>query len=290
MRVAVLGTGLMGGAMAQTIAAADHDVVVWNRTRRKAEEVAGRAGAEVRGSPREAVADADVVISMLADRHAVEGVYLGDDGAIAGLREGTVAVEMSTVEPVVVRSLADAVRERGADVIDSPVSGSVPAVRSGTLTLMVGGDAAALDRARPALEPLATHVFHLGDLGNGAAAKLVVNGVVHAINQALSEALVLAESAGIERSAIYDVLTSGAAAAPFLQYKREAFEHPDTAPVAFRLALARKDLDLITAFADEVGAPMPQARTNREVATDAERTHGERDMSALAVYLRERAG
>lgn len=286
MRVAILGTGRMGAAMAGTLSGAGFDLVLYNRTRSRAETVAAEVGADVADTPRDAVAGADVVISMLADRAAVEDVYRGADGAIAGLAEGAVACEMSTVEPEVSPALATDVRARGADIVDAPVSGSVPAVENASLTIMAGGEAGSVERARTVLDALAQTVFHVGPLGAGAAMKLAVNAVVHALNEAISEALVLAETAGIARETAYEVLASSAAAAPYVHYKRDAFEHPDEAAVAFRLALAQKDLELITAFADRVGAPMDQARTNLDVATAAARELGEQDLSALAIHLR----
>lgn len=286
MRVAILGTGAMGGAMARTLHGAGFDLTLYNRTRDRAEAVAADTDAAVVDTPRDAVGDADVAITMLADRAAVDQVYRGADGLIAGIGRGTVACEMSTVEPQVSRELAPDVRARGADLLDAPVSGSVSTVESAGLAIMVGGEAEALERARPVLDALSAKIFHMGDVGSGAAMKLAVNAVIHGLNQALSEALVLAESAGLDRAQVYEVIASGAAAAPFVHYKREAFEHPDDAGVAFRLALAQKDLELILALAEETGAPMAQARTNLDVATEASHDLGERDMSALAVHLR----
>ena len=152
---------------------------------------------------------------------------------------------------------------------------------------MAGGDAKALERARPALEALSKKILHMGELGSGAATKLAVNALVHGLAVALSESLVLAEKAGVERSAAYEVFASGAAGAPFVQYKRPAFERPDETPVAFTLDLVAKDLDLILALAERVGAPMPQAENNRREVRDAivSGLSGS-DMSALAQYLR----
>ncbi len=152
---------------------------------------------------------------------------------------------------------------------------------------MVGGDGSALERARPVLDALATKVFHVGALGSGATVKLAVNSLVHAIDVGLSEALVLAEKAGVERSAAYDVFAAGAAAAPFVLYKRAAFEHPDETPAAFLLDLMAKDLDLILDLAREVGARMDQATQNRKTVGQALAAGFEgRDLSAVAEYLR----
>jgi 3-hydroxyisobutyrate dehydrogenase/2-hydroxy-3-oxopropionate reductase len=286
-RVAILGVGRMGGAMAGTLRRAGFDVTVWNRTGSRVEAVAKVAGANVARTAQEAVAGADVVISSLADDAAVKQVYTGTGGAAAGLREGTVVLETSTIAPQTVREIRPVIEERGAALLDAPVSGSVSLVEKGQLTIMVGGDPSALGRARPVLEALSAKLFHVGGLGAGATMKLAVNALVHAINVALSEALVLAEKAGVERSTAYDVFSAGAGAAPFVLYKRAAFEHPETTPVAFSLDLAAKDLDLILGFAGQVGARMDQAAVNRATARAAIAAGlGSRDLSSIATYLR----
>jgi 3-hydroxyisobutyrate dehydrogenase-like beta-hydroxyacid dehydrogenase len=287
-RVAVVGTGRMGAAMVGTLRRAGVEVVVFNRTRSRAEAAAQAGGATVAGTAREAAAGAQVVLSSLADDAAVEAAYSGPDGVVAGLRPGTVVCESSTIDPGTVRRLAPLVAERQASLLDTPVSGSVPAVEAGTLTIMAGGDPAALDRARPVLDALAKQVFHVGELGSGAVMKLAVNAILHGLNLTLSESLVLAERAGVERATAYEVFASSAIAAPFVHYKREAFEHPGRPPVAFSLELAAKDLDLILALAGQAGAPMEQAATNREVVRAAVAAGlGGRDLSELATYLRE---
>jgi 3-hydroxyisobutyrate dehydrogenase-like beta-hydroxyacid dehydrogenase len=172
-------------------------------------------------------------------------------------------------------------------LIDTPVSGSVSVVESGTLTLMVGGDQAALERARPVLEAFATSIFHLGDIGAGATMKLVVNSLVHSLNVAVSEALVLAEKAGLDRQAVYDVFESGAAGAPYVKYKRAAFLEPGEHPVAFSLALVAKDQELIRDLAQQVGARMDQSDASRQlVAETLEAQLGDRDISEVAEFLR----
>jgi 3-hydroxyisobutyrate dehydrogenase-like beta-hydroxyacid dehydrogenase len=277
----------MGGAMAGTLRRAGFEVRLWNRTAARAEEVAGPIGAEVAATPALAVEGADVVLSSLSDDEAVVAAYSGPEGAAAGLHEGQIVLEMSTIAPGTVHAIRPAIEERGAALLDAPVSGSVPAVEKGELTIMVGGDAAVLDRARPVLEALAAKIFHVGAPGAGATVKLAVNALVHAIDVGLSEALVLAEKAGVGRSAAYDVFAAGAAAAPFVLYKRAAFERPDETPVAFSLDLMAKDLDLILALAHEVGARMDQAARNRATVGEALAAgFAGRDMSAIASYLR----
>lgn len=286
MQVAVMGMGRMGAAMATRLAQDGAEVAVWNRSPAKAEAVAQQTGARVLATARDAGAY-PVVVSSLADDAALTTSYLGGHGLVAGLADGTVVVETSTVDPRTIEQLVPAVAERGAQLLDAPVSGSVPAVQAGTLTFMVGGDVTALDRARPVIDVLAGRTFHLGPTGTGAAMKLAVNSMVHALNGALSEALVLAEAAGIARDDAYEVFLSSVASAPFLQYKRAAFEDPDGSAPAFSLDLVAKDLTLVAALAERLGVPLPQGATNLEVVRTAVRDgDGQRDMSWLAQRLR----
>ena len=289
--VAMLGCGRMGSAMAERLAGQGVPLVLYNRTPDRAVALAeriGAIGATVATTPAEAAARADIVISMVADDDAVAALYEGPDGVTAGIRPGAVAVDMSTVLPETIRSVAPHVRARRAGVLDAPVSGSVSTARSGELTIMVGGEAADFERARPVLERLARRVFHLGPLGTGAAMKLAVNTLIFGLNGAVSEGLVLAERNGIERALAYDVLAASAAGAPMVAYKRDAFLEPTETPVAFSLALAAKDLGLIRRLADASGTDMPQATVNLDVIQQAERSIGEdADFSAVARHLRE---
>jgi 3-hydroxyisobutyrate dehydrogenase-like beta-hydroxyacid dehydrogenase len=282
-RVAVVGAGRMGAAMVGTLRRAGVEVVVFNRTRSRAEATGGAVAA----TAREAAAGAQVVLSSLADDDAVEAAYTGPDGVVAGLQPGTVVCESSTIDPATVRRLAPLVEDRRAFLLDTPVSGSVSTVEAGQLTIMAGGDPAVLDRVRPVLDPLARQVFHIGELGSGAVMKLTVNSVLHGLNLALSEGLVLAERAGVARETAYEVLAASVVAAPFVHYKREAFEHPGRPPVAFSLDLVGKDLDLVLDLAARAGASMEQAAVNRQVVRAAVAAGlGAHDLSELTTYLR----
>ena len=288
--VGVLGTGRMGAAMARAIRAAGHDVVLWNRSGASAESCANELGGStaIVGRPADVAARAGICISMLADGAAVDAVYGGPDGLAAGARPENVLIDCSTVPPAVIRGHAAAVRASGAGILDAPVSGSVALATSGKLTLMVGGEAADLERARPILDAIAATIFHLGPLGSGAAMKLAVNTVIFGLNQALAEGLVLAERAGVARDLAYDVIAAGAAGAPYVGYKRAAFVDPDATPVAFSLDLAAKDLGLIAELAAAVGLEMPQAEVDLAVIRAASAGgRGGRDFSAVAGQLRE---
>jgi 3-hydroxyisobutyrate dehydrogenase-like beta-hydroxyacid dehydrogenase len=278
----------MGTAMTGRLRSGGADVIVYNRTRERAEKAAFQTGADVADTAREAASSAGTVIVSLADDRAVDEAYTGNEGIIAGLNPGTVVVDTSTIDPETARRIAHLVEEAGAGHLDSPVSGSVSVVERGELTIMAGGRGDDLDAARPVLDVLATRIFHMGDHGTGAAMKLAVNAVVGALNLAVAEALVLAEKAGIERSTAYEVFASSVVAAPYVLYKRDAFEQPEETPVAFSLNLVAKDLDLILELARRVGASMEQAAVNREAVRRALAAgFGDADISAIAEYLRQ---
>jgi 3-hydroxyisobutyrate dehydrogenase len=287
MRVALIGAGRMGSAMGGRVAGAGHDLVVFNRTRSRAADLAEQTGARVADNAREAAASAEVCLVSLADDAAVTATYLDDSGLIGGLQPGAVVCDMSTVAPATIGGLAPLVAQQGATLIDTPVSGSVSTVESGMLTVMVGGDQEALERARPVLDAFAKSIFHLGDVGAGATMKLVVNSLVHSLNVAVSEALVLAEKAGLDREVVYDVFEASAAGAPYVKYKREAFLRPGEVPVAFSLGLVAKDQELIHDLAQQTGTRMDQGEASRRLVGEAvSGGMADRDISEVAEFLR----
>lgn len=292
MDVAFVGLGNMGRPMAANLAVNGHTVYLWNRTRSRCEQLASdlppSAKVVVCDSPAEAAERADVIVSMLADEQAVFDVYENENGLISGMRRGAVAVEMSTIGPDVVARLSDLLDKVEAQVVDAPVSGSIALAEAGELTIMAGGDADAVRRVGPVLHCLGGRVLHMGPAGTGAAMKLAVNTVILGLNEAVSEGLVLAEAAGIDRLAAYHVFTASAVAAPFVHYRRKAFEEPDAVPTAFAVTLGEKDLALILDLAEQVGVRLPQAEANRKVLQDAaEAGWADHDVSAAARYLRD---
>jgi 3-hydroxyisobutyrate dehydrogenase-like beta-hydroxyacid dehydrogenase len=291
--VGFLGLGRMGWPMATNLARAGFPLSVFNRTHSTAERFAEGLGGTVAAcrTPGEVARRSDVVITMLADGEAVQEVFLGENGVLTGIRPGSVAIDMSTISPEEARELGKRVRAAGASFIDAPVSGSVALAESGSLTIMAAGDAGEIDRVRAVLESMGSSIVTMGPSGLGAVMKLAVNTVVYGLNQSLSEALVMAEKAGIDRAVAYAVFADSAIAAPFVHYRRDAFERPEGVQVAFRLALARKDLDLILELAGRVGADLPQAVANQEVLRHAaEAGFEDEDVSAVARYLRGEAG
>lgn len=286
-RIAFLGLGRMGLPMAVNLANAGHQLTVWNRTISKADDFASEHSAKSAATPREAAAHAEVVVTMLADDASLTAAHHGPDGIQAGLDAGAVVVDMSTVSPQTVIGLAAELETLGCSMVDAPVSGSVAAATAASLTIMAAGPVEAVERARPVLESMGDPVVYLGESGRGSIMKLCVNAIVHSLNGAVSEALVLAERSGIAREQAYAVFVNSAVAAPFVHYRREAFEKPGSVPVAFRLELAAKDLRLANEAAERAGAQLPQTATNLVVLEQAvEAGYADLDESGLAEYFR----
>jgi 3-hydroxyisobutyrate dehydrogenase-like beta-hydroxyacid dehydrogenase len=291
LRVGFAGLGRMGSRMARNLARAGLLAGVYNRTAAVADELARELGTAACATAAELAARANVLVTMVADERASLELYTGREGLVEALQTGTVAVEMSTVSVRYVRRLASLLAPRRGVLLDVPVSGSVAMAEAGTLALFVGGPDEAAERVAPVLETLGSTILRLGATGMGAAMKLAVNTVVYGLNEALSEGLVLAERSGIARERAYEAFVSSAVAAPFVHYRRAAFERPSETPAAFSVTLAEKDLDLILSFAAEVGAQVPQARLNADVLRRAaEAGFGETDVSAVAEYLRTIGG
>ena len=287
LRVGFAGLGLMGMPMARNLAAAGLLEAVYNRTQSRAADFALETGADLCSTPAELAERANVLITMVADDAASWEIFAGPGGFVEAIRPGTIAVQMSTVSLGHVERLAELLGSHGCSLLDVPVSGSVAMAEQATLALMAGGAEADLEAVRPVLAVLGSKLFHLGPQGFGAAMKLAVNAVVYGLNGAVAEGLVLAERAGIDRLRAYEVLAASAAAAPFVHYRRSAFERPEEAPVALRLELAAKDLDLIIEFAGELGQTLPQTELNAEVVAAAiAEGFAESDVALVAEYLR----
>ena len=284
MKVAFLGLGRMGVAMAHNLAKADLLATVWNRSDGKSDWCAD-AGVRVATSPADAAAGADVVILMLADGDVTRAVA---SEALPAMEAGSVLVDMGTSGPVAERDIARAAAERGVGFVDAPVSGSIALAQAATLTALVGGSAEDVEKVRPALAAMTRAQHHLGDVGAGATVKLALATMIAVTNQSVSELLVLCERAGLERAATYAALADSAVASPFVQYKQRAFLAPDEAAVAFTPLLMLKDLALADALAAEVGAELPAADAARSVL---ERTvaagEGDGDLVRVADTLRE---
>jgi len=280
--LAFCGLGVMGLPMATRLAAAGHQVRVWNRTPgRDADAVAN--GAVAAATPAEAARDADAAITMLAGPESLDEVVFGPEGLAATLRPGAALIDMSTVGPDAIQALNERLAGRVA-VLDAPVTGSAPHAAAGTLRIMVGATAEEFARWREVLTPLGEPV-HVGPPGTGAAVKLVVNSATAALTSLLAEALALADRLGVDERAALDAL----AASPMgiiVERTRERIE-TGSYPPAFKLALAAKDLGLAVGLAADRGLELRLAQAARSRLQAADRDGlGELDFSAVVAHLR----
>jgi len=279
MQVTILGTGKMGGAMARRLAGAGFRLKLWNRTRSKAEAL--RLG-EVADTPAQATMDSDVVISMLTSPDALRAVYLSGAGAVQAA-QGQVFLEMSTVGPEAVSEVAEVIEARGGILADAPVLGSVPAVEAGQLTILLGGEPAALDRAKPVLQALG-EVRHVGPLGSGARLKLVANSMLAGTGALAAELLAAGTRAGLPRDDIFWAL---ARMVPYLKARERGYMEGVHEPVLFRLADMVKDLDLALSMYRESGAEAPLIEESRRLYAETAEQSGELDLSAIIEHYQK---
>jgi 3-hydroxyisobutyrate dehydrogenase len=280
-KVAFLGLGVMGGGMAARLLAAGFRVTAWNRTPARGDALK-RAGAVIAATPREAAADADAIVAMVADDRASRAVWTGADGALASARRGAIAVECSTLSPEWILELSTLAAARGVSFLDAPVTGSRPHAANGELLFLVGGDTDVLDRARPVLAPMSRGIVHLGPVASGARMKLVNNFVCGVQAAALAEALAFIEASGLDPAAAVDVLANGAPGSPLVKGVSARMLARDYA-VMFMLSLMRKDLDYAGAEARRHGVTLETARTARDLFDRAVGAGwGDKDFAALA--------
>jgi 3-hydroxyisobutyrate dehydrogenase len=288
-KVAFLGLGVMGTGMSARLIQAGFGVTVWNRSAERAEPLR-QAGAAVASSPRDAVSNVDVVIGMVADDRASRAIWTGEQGALAGLLPGTIAIECSTLSPEWVVELAKMVEAKSAMFLDAPVTGSKPHAQSGEVLFLVGGDAGVVERARPVLTPMSRDIVHMGPTGSGARMKLVNNFVAAVQAVALAEALAFSEACGLDPDAAMAVLMNGAPGSPLVKTVGARMLARDYS-VNFLMRLMRKDVGYAIAEAHRCGVPLRTAATVAETfdAAIAE-GHGESDFAAVAESIPGRGG
>jgi 2-hydroxy-3-oxopropionate reductase len=254
-KVGFIGLGIMGKPMAHNLMEAGYELTVHNRSPEKAEEL-GEEGATVAGNPREIAENSDVIITMLPDSPQVEEVVAGEEGVLEGIEEGSLLVDMSTISPVVTEELAEAVKKKGASMLDAPVSGGDVGAIEGTLSIMVGGSEEDFQRAQPLLEVMGKTVTHVGPSGSGQVVKAANQIVVALTIEAVSEALVLGSKGGVSPEKVLDVLSGGLAGNKVMEVKREKFLSHTFDP-GFRSELHHKDLGIALAAGREYGVVLP---------------------------------
>ncbi|MDQ3914771.1 MAG: NAD(P)-dependent oxidoreductase [Actinomycetota bacterium] len=283
-KVAVIGLGAMGGRVAARLLDAGYGLTVWNRSPEKAAALVER-GAVAGATPAEAAAS-DVVLTMVADPPALAAVTEGPSGVSAGARPGTTVVEMSTVGPAAIERLA-AVLPDGVDLLDAPVLGSLAEAEAGTLRVFAGGPTGVFERCRPLFEVLG-EPLHAGDLGAGAAAKLVANSTLFGALGVLGEALSLADGLGLARDKTFEIL-AGTPIGAQAERRRPSLEGGDY-PRRFALSLALKDADLVAGAAAAAGRDLRLARAARSWLAEADAAGwGERDYSSVLERIIGRA-
>jgi 3-hydroxyisobutyrate dehydrogenase-like beta-hydroxyacid dehydrogenase len=282
MRVTILGTGKMGGAMARRLDSAGYDLTLWNRTRERAEAL---GVGKVAATPAEAAANAEIVISMLTDADAVRAAYLGEGGAV-NTAQSQVFVEMSTAGLGVATDVVPAIERAGAQFVEAPVMGSVSAVESGTLVVLAAGKQAAIQRAVPVLEALG-QVRRVGDIGSAARLKLVANSMVAGVSALAAELQSAGTATGLNAEDVFWVISR---VAPGLSARKAGFVEHRYEPVTFALRDALKDLRLATELYARTGAKTPLTNSAKDLYEGAIGSAGSLDISAIAtLYEREPA-
>jgi 3-hydroxyisobutyrate dehydrogenase len=265
-RIAFLGLGRMGSAMASRLLTRGYEVTVYNRTVKRAEPLVA-AGAKLARTAREACASAEAVVAMTADDVSSRAMWLGDDGALAApLAPNALAIECSTLSHEWALALAREANERGLRYIDSPVTGLPAAAEAGELTLLVGADNEGLDAARPLLDALATRVLHFGPVGAGTAYKLAINLIGSVQIASAAEGLALAERAGLDPRLVVDAIATGQAASPQVVRNTERMIEGDfSRDIVFTPVLRLKDIDYALRLAESLGVATPFGRAAREM-------------------------
>lgn len=288
--VAFIGVGTMGGIMSRRLLEAGHPVRAFDPDPAAAERAVAR-GAEGAESPRDAAAGADVVMLSLPGPEVVEEVVAGSEGVLAGLAGRGVIVDMSTIDPATTRRLNTRAAEQGSFFLDAPVSGGVTKAASGELTIMVGGEAAALERCRPILASLGSNIVRVGPSGSGQIVKLCNNMLVAIIVAGLAETLVTAAKAGVDARTVTDVVRISAGGSWILDNHLPLTTFADDYTPRFSLDLLYKDVSLFGGMADGVGVPVPIAAGTEEVLKAARsRGLGALDQAVVVRMYEELAG
>lgn len=274
-RVGFIGLGIMGLPMTRNLLKAGFPVVAFNRSPGKLDQ-AVEAGAERGESPRDVAERADIVVICVTATEHVEQVILGTEdapGVLDGVRDGSIVIDMSTISPQATRELAAQLAERGATMLDGPVSGGEEGAINGTLSIMLGGEEAALDRARPVLEAMGSRITHCGPVGAGQTVKLCNQIAVCINNYAMAEALVFCQRSGVDPSTMLDAISAGAAGSWQISNLGKRVVARDFAP-GFKVGLQQKDLRLALEAADQLNLPLAGTSMVHQLFRAVEHEHG----------------
>jgi len=285
MKIGFIGLGIMGSRMAANLQKGGHSLVVYNRTREKAEPLLSR-GAVWADSPAALAEEVEILFTMLAHPEAVAEAARGEDGFLSRFKPGRLWVDCSTVNPSFSREMAEEAHAHGLRFIGAPVTGSKGPAAQATLVFWVGGAAIDLEACRPLLESMGSRIVHCGGQGTGVSFKMVMNQLLGTVMAVFAEGMVLGEALGLSRQALFDALLGGPAAAPFLASKRERIEKGNEGPADFPLRWLQKDLHLASVSAYDTHVAMPLTNAAKEIYRLAIRDgHGDEDFSAIYGYL-----
>ena len=288
-RVAFLGLGTMGAAMAANLARAGFQVAAWNRTPGRAPELA-ELGVTTAASPAEAASDAEMVVICVSDTPDVEAVLFGPDGVVEGAKPGTLVIDCSTIAPSGSWDFAARLRERDLRMVDAPVSGGSEGARNATLTIFVGGDERDVEHARPVLNALGRTITHVGPIGAGQAVKAVNQVILAGTYLGVAEGIVLAIKAGLDVEQVVEALGGGAAQSWVLANRGRRMIDNDY-PLGFKISLHRKDLAIALELAAQLGAALPVSALAAQLESGLiAQGHGDDDNSALARAIRGLSG
>lgn len=268
---------------------AGHSVVVYNRTPGKSQSIVA-AGGTVVGSPKSAAATADIVITCISDSPDVEAVVLGEEGVIHGARPGTLVIDMSTISPSVTRNIAQRLAAKDIAMLDAPVSGGSEGAEKGTLSIMIGGAAADVERAKPVLSAMGSTLTHVGDIGAGQTTKAINQIIVAGTYWSVAEGMALGLKAGLDMDKVVQAVGSGAAGSWGLT-NRSGNMIANEYPLGFRVRLHQKDLNIALETARELGLPLPMAAYVEQVENGLmAQGYGDEDVSAMARSVRNMGG
>ncbi|MBO8170524.1 MAG: NAD(P)-dependent oxidoreductase [Bacillaceae bacterium] len=288
MKIGFIGLGNMGKPMSMNLQQDGFELTVFNRTREKMIPLQ-EMGVRTAENLSEAVKGQDVVITMLSDDRAVKDVVLSEDGIAGHVAPGTVLIDMSTVSPSTSEEIASICREKGIHFLDAPVSGSVNAAESRNLVFLVGGEKHTYEKSQPIFESLGKCHFYFGPAGSGEKAKLVVNLLLGVTMQGISEAVLLADRAGLERETVLDMMKETVLSSPLMNFKIPLYLK-DEYPAAFALKLMAKDLGLIGELANQTGSNLPVASISQKTFEQAvAEGKGDLDMAGIIRYLEDKS-
>lgn len=289
MKVAFIGMGTMGVPMALNLLKAEHEVTVHNRTRDRELPVA-EAGASRAESSQAASVGAEIIITCVSDSADVEAVILGEQGVIHGAEAGALVIDMSTISPITTRQIAAELASRQIKMLDAPVSGGSEGAKNGTLSIMIGGDAADVERARPVLSAMGQTITHVGGTGAGQITKAINQIIVAGTYWSIAEGMALGLKAGLDMDKVVQAVGGGAAGSWGLT-NRSGNMINNTYPLGFRVRLHQKDLKIALEAAREFGVTLPMAAyvDQIEVGLMAQ-GYGDEDISAIARAIRQQSG